>query len=66
MRNTVRTNIVRVSMIAAAAGAALGAASGLASADTDDMHWIVTTTCPADMHWSIDLGVCVKTDDMHW
>ena len=73
MGNTVRSQIGRITMLAAAA-AAIAGLSGIANSTTaaapeGDMHWIVAadTVCPADMHWSVELSACVNnTDDMHW
>jgi hypothetical protein len=70
MTNSIKTHIVRISMIATAAAAVLGGAAATTAAAADDTHGSVVAdgTCPSDMHWSIPLQLCVAgvPDDMHW
>jgi hypothetical protein len=73
MGNAVRKQIGRITFVAAAAAAIAGIAGAAntttVAAPQGDMHWVVAAdgVCPADMHWSVQLSMCVaNTDDMHW
>jgi len=79
MGNSMKNYIGRVSMIVTAAAAIAGGAAALSAtslvANPADMHWQTVTdqtvadaACPEDMHWSVDLGLCISLapGDMHW